>query len=448
MKTERRRNWILAAFSGLALVLAGAVCWDMGGKIPLSREKVLTIGFFSDSYWEVQNGYSYRILDDAIRVFEESHPDVKVRYTSGILKEDYSLWLAEQMLSGTAPDVFLVLGEDFNDYAAMGGLKNLTSRIEGDEGFHEEEFYSSALRAGQYHGVQYALPYECAPKLMFVNRTILDQEGIEIPGQQWTWEDFYQICSQVTKDTDQNGVLDQFGVIGYTWEEAFESNGVSVFNEDGTQCSLTGTGVEAAIRLIERLEQINGGMTASERDFDLGNVAFQPMSFSEFRAYKSYPLSVKKYSGFEWGCIPMPAGPQGDNISTLDTLLVAMNERSRYPREAWELMKVLTADQEIQSEIFDYSEGVSVLRTVTESEETLKRLMESSGNPESLNLRILSDAVENAVVGYRFRGLSEAKAQVSQAVDAIMGEDSTIPTGQIIWTRRINRFLNENQTEQ
>ena len=347
------------------------------------------------------------------------------------------------MISGTGPDVFLVLGEDFNDYASMGALKDLTPLMEEDEGFQENEFYSSALNAGRYHGTQYALPYECAPKLMFVNRTILNREGIEIPDQQWTWEDFYRICSQVTKDTDGNGVLDQFGVVGYTWEEAFESNGVSVFNEDGTQCSLTGQQVEAAIRFMERLGQINGGMTASERDFALGNVAFQPMSFSEFRAYKSYPLSVKKYSGFEWGCIPMPAGPDGDNISSLDTLLVAVNGKTRLPKEAWELLQVLTANEKIQAEIFDYSEGVSVLRSVTESEDTLKRLMESRGNPESLNLRILSDAVEKGAVGYRFRRLSEAKAQVSQAVEAIIGEDRTIPTGQIIWNRRINEFLNE-----
>lgn len=398
----------------------------------------ITVGVFSDSYWEVPNGYAYEILEDAIRIFEEENSGVQVEYVSGIMKEDYSEWLAEQVLSGTAPDVFLLLGEDFNDYAEQGVLMDLDPFMEQDESFDRNGFYSSALSAGRYRQNQYALPYECAPRLMFVNKTILDREGVEMPGEDWTWEDFYQICRKVTKDTNGDGVTDQFGVVGYTWEEAFDSNGVTIFDQTGTECFLTGSRVEEAIRFIERLEEIDGGNGATERDFDLGNVAFWPMVFSEFRAYKSYPLSVKKYSGFEWSCIPMPAGPEGGNISSLDTLLAAVSGKTRHREEAWEFLKILTCDERIQSELFDYSEGVSVLKNVTESEENLKRLIEDS---ETLNLQILSDAVENAAVSPRFRGIEEAKAEVGRAVDDIISSGTSISTGQIIWNREINKFL-------
>ena len=79
--------------------------------------------------------------------------------------------------------------------------------IDQDEEFQTEDYYSSAYRYGQYQDMQYALPYECAPKLMFVNRTILDREGIALPEEDWTWDDFYDICDKVTKDTDGNGML-------------------------------------------------------------------------------------------------------------------------------------------------------------------------------------------------------------------------------------------------
>lgn len=437
----KKMNFVLGMTS-LALMACGLILYSgIYESILTEKKEVVTIGFFSDSYWEVQNGYSYRILDDAIRIFEAEHPGVSVKYTSGILKEDYSEWLSGEILSGNGPDVFLVLGEDFNDFAETGVLKNLTPLMEKDNEFRKEEYYSSALAYGQYQNRQCALPYECAPKLMFVNKTLLDREGIPVPEEDWTWDDMYEICKRVTKDTDGNGLSDQFGVFGYTWEDAFESNGVSIFNQDGTECRLTGSAAEAALHFMIKLDTLNDGYHVTGQDFDLGNVAFQPMSFSEFRAYKPYPLSVKKYSGFEWGCILMPKGPEGDNISTLDTLLVAMNERTDKEQLAWDLLKTLTYEEEVQSEIFNYSEGISVLKKVTESDQTLQRLIESPKEAQNLNLTVLSNAVERAVVAPRFRNLKAAKAEVDRAVEAIIDGDGNISTEQIIWNRSINQFL-------
>lgn len=125
----------------------------------------------------------------------------------------------------------------------------------------------------------------------------------------------------------------------------------------------------------------------------------------------------------------MPAGPEGDNISTLDTLLVAMNENAKCPEAAWDFIKVLTSNTEIQSEIFDYSEGVSVLKEVTESDQTLQQLIESSGESGSMNLAVLSDAVENAVIAPGFRGYDEAVAGGRQGGGQHFGGQLQHPDG-------------------
>ncbi len=442
-RIKKNKNVILAVLCLLLLLTVGLIYTNGYQKLPMFHKKAITIGVFSDSYWEVQNGYSYKILEDAIAVFQEQHPGIAVEYVSGILKEDYSEWLAEQLLSDQAPDLFFVLPEDFNDFAELGALRDLTSMIEQDREFDANRFYSSAYAYGKYNDIQYSLPYECAPKLMFVNRSILDKEKIALPRKEWTWDEFYEICESVTKDTDGNGTLDQFGVVNYTWKEAFESNGIELFNQRGTECYFTGDKVETALVFMEKLQGVNDGYVVTAKDFDLGRVVFQPMSFSEYRAYKPYPLSIKKYSGFDWECIPMPAGAEGDNISTLDTLLIAMNENTQNAQYAWDFMKILTCDVQIQNEIFDYSEGVSVLREVTESEDTLKSLIESSGEGSSLNLQILSDAVENAVVTVRFRNYTNAVAEVDKAVNAIIEGSSNIRMEQIIWNRTINKYLKE-----
>lgn len=442
MVIMKNKKNILIVFLSILLVVSSIVIYCGTYKeFMAGRNKTVTIGLFSDSYWEVQNGYSYRVLDDAIKLFEKQNPGIKVEYTSGILKEDYSEWLSGQLLSENAPDVFYVLADDFNNFAEIGVLADLSLFIEHDKDFNKKAFYSSAYAYGQYDGSQYGLPYECAPKLMFVNKSILDKEGIEVPDEKWTWDDFYSICENVTKDTDGNGTVDQFGVIGYTWEEAFESEGIKLFNQKGTKCDFTDDKIGKALSFIERLESINMGYNADSKDFDLGNVVFQPMSFSTYRAYKPYPLRVKKYTSFEWECIPMPAGPDGDNISTLDTLLIGMNKKSRNKDAAWDLIKTLTYNTKIQSEIFDYSEGVSVLKEVTESEQTLGQLV----NGNSFSLAVLSNAVEEAVVVPRFRYYDEAISEVAQAVKAIIDGDYNISTGQIIWNRKINKYLKNSK---
>lgn len=446
-KLRNKKNTVFSVLGAGMLLAALFLLFDGDEWISFQKEQVITVGVFSDSYWEVQNGYSYQILEDAIALFEEENPDVRVEYVSGILKEDYPEWLAEQLMQGTAPDVFVVPGENFNDLAEIGVLKDLSGLISRDKGVDESTFYSAALSCGVYGEKQYALPYECAPKLMFVNKTILTGEGIGVPDEDWTWEDFYEICRTVTRDMDGNGTLDQFGAVGYTWEDAFASNGVTLFDERGTECYFTDEGVGDAIAFVERLEKLHQGYSVTDKDFDLGKVAFQPMLFSEYRAYKPYPLSIKKYSGFEWGCIPMPAGPEGSNISELDTLLIAMREDTGHEKYAWEFMKLLTADERIQSEIFDYSEGVSVLKEVTESDKTLARLIAGQGESSGFNLEVLSRAVEHAVVTPRFRNYEEAVSAVDRAVRSIMEGSSNISMEQIIWNREINNYLKDKRVE-
>ena len=438
--TQKKKNLAAGISCGVLLLLCISVCLEVPEKIR-DRNRI-TVGVFSDSYWNVQNGYSYRILNDAIQKFRERYPDVEVEYESGILKEDYSEWLAEKLISGDAPDVFLVLPEDFNDLTDTGAVRELTDFVEKDEKFEQDAFYSSAWETGNYEQNQYTIPYECAPKLMFVNKTILDRENIPLPQENWNWNDFYAICKQVTRDTDGDGVVDQYGVTGYTWEDAFESNGVQLFNQNGTAVNFTGEKVREGITFMERLRNLNGEYSPTSRDFDKGNVAFQPMSFAEYRAYKSYPLSVKKYSGFDWECISMPAGAEGGNVSRLDTLSVAMNRKIRHPEYAWEFIKTLTFDPEIQAEIFSYSEGVSVLREVTESAQTLNQLLKCAGNSR-MNIEILTEVVEQAVVSPRFRDADRAIAEVDKAVEAIIEGSGNISMEQIIWNRGLNKELNK-----
>ena len=93
------------------------------------RIRVLHVGVFSGSYWNAPVGNCYAVIDAAIERFEETHPGIRVEYTSGILKRDYSEWLIGQFLLGREPDVFMILPEDFGMLYGLGALEPLDQWI-------------------------------------------------------------------------------------------------------------------------------------------------------------------------------------------------------------------------------------------------------------------------------------------------------------------------------
>lgn len=437
-KSANHKFWRIA-LAGLFILIPAIILSGIYRKWGLNRQKKIVVGVFAGSYWDIENGYYYRILDEAISKFRRNHPDYEVTYTSGIIKSDYPEWLAEQILEGDAPDLFFIPGNYLDTFARIGALHSLDPLIQNDKSFDPSAYYPTAYNSCYLYDSQLAIPYECAPRMMFVNKTILDAEGIGLPDPDWTWEDFISICKEVTHATDNSGSIDQFGACGYTWQDAFRANKIQIPDMDGDSCDFTVAPVGEAISFLERMNNLSEGYSVSNADFSNGNVAFQPMLFSEYRAYKSKELSLKKYSGFEWECVTMPAGPSGDNVSILDVLSVGMSSKTSHETEVWELMKILTFDEEIQEKIFDYSEGISPLSSVTESEETANMIRQGTGS--RFNTDALSIAMEKSIVPKYIKGYEEINEQIGIAVRSILESSSNLQMEQIIWNRKLNNYL-------
>ena len=349
-----------------------------------------------------------------------------VTYTSGILKRDYSEWLIDQYLLGSEPDVFLVLPEDFGTLCELGALAPLDGCLAQDKEVSDTDFYPAALQSGAENGVQYALPYECVPTLMCINKSLLENEGITVPSGDWTWEDFYNICARVTRDTDGDGEIDQFGCCGYTWQDALTANGASLFTEDGGSCLISEPKAVQAVAFAQRLGKLTAETVPSARDFDEGKVAFRPFLFSDYRTYQPYPWRIKRYSDFSWDCIPMPHGPAGGNSSELSTVLAGISSRSANMTLAWQFLRELTANADNQSMLFTDSHSVSALRSVTDSDETRRILRQDTPGESRNGVEMLSDVMEQAVAAPRFRNYDQALLLTEGLVQNAMEDEHNL----------------------
>ena len=418
-----------------------AVCIAMA--IIYQPEKItIKLGVFSGSNWDVPSGESNQIVDNAIKIFEEIHPNVKVKYESGILKEDYSSWLADKILTGDTPDVYIILEEDFSLLSSIGALKNLNSYILKDKNFDEQEYYKSVLEAGTYNGYQYALPYECDPTLMFVNKTLLQKEGIEIPNNDWTLDDFYEICQKVTRDSNNDGIIDQYGCYDYDWLDSIYSHGILIFNDQGTKCDLSQDSVKESITFVQKINNLNQGHIVSSDEFDKGQVAFSPMPLSQYRTYQPYPWKIKKYSRFEWDCVKMPTHAKNVENSEVSTLLMGISSRSKHDSLAWDLLKTLTYNQQSQAKLVEYSQGLSPLKTVVESQATINLLKEESGDRQ-VSLNLLNEGMENTTSHGKFKKYESALDLINTRVDQIILNNDDLDTSLTKLQKELNQYLKE-----
>lgn len=382
-----RMRYLTMFVSALLLVTLSFVLWTSNQK------KILRIEVYAGSSWDVPNSRENRVLDNIIRQFEKSYPNVKVVYESGIPKKDYDNWLAEKILKGEQADVFMVPENDFSMLASSGAFKSLDSLISKEEA---AAYYPVAYQAGQYQGHSYALPIESNPVMMCVNKDLLEKEGISIPNSNWTLEDLYAICQKVTKDTDGDSLIDQYGITDYTWKQALVAYNGHLRNQNGV--NVDSVEMHQALSFISKLDSLNQRYKVTSNDFDEGKVAFYPMSLAQYRTYKPYPYHVAKYSRFSWTCIPMPAAKAGIPATQVKTSLFAMSSKTKQDKLAWEFMKLLCQNHKNQQELFAKSQGTSVLTSVVKSSQTKKILQADDFGLDSLTSQRLDHMMKHSVL--------------------------------------------------
>lgn len=391
-----------------------------------SHEKVLHIGVYAGSSWDVPNSRENKVLDTLIKKFEKTHPHVKVVYESGIPKKNYADWLAEQVLKGEQPDLFMVPENDFSMLASAGALKSLDTLLTDDE---RAAFYPVAYEAGQYQGVSYALPVESNPIMMCVNKDLLEKEGISIPESGWTLADFYEICKKVTKDTNGDGVVDQNGITDYTWQQALVAYGGHLTDKSGI--NVDSPDMHQALAFMSKLDMLSQHYKVTSHDFDEGRVAFYPMSLAQYRTYKPYPYHVAKYSSFSWTCIPMPTANSKVMGTQVKTSLFGMSSNTKQEKLAWEFMLLLSQDKESQQALFEKSQGTSVLPSVVKSQQTRKILQADDFGLDSLTSERLDSMMERSIIDIG----QEVDRQTLERLDYLIKEalgnqeiDSALPS--------------------
>lgn len=401
----------------------------------------LTIGIFVENYWDVPTSDAYAIFDAAIEEFESEHYNVSVSYYSGFQQDEYEEYIAELALLGELPDVFMIMKEDFPTYAQLGLLEDLTSYVSEYNIVLDEAYYQTAYESGIYKDTLYALPFESVPTLMVVNKTLLEENGYEIPDENWTWDEFYELCEALTIDSDGDGIIDQYGSYNYTWEDAAYTNGVTLFNDDGT-LNIDTEELEESIKFAKSILDLTYTLDVTSQDFDEGYVVFQPMLYAEYSAYTPYPYRVEKSSNFEMEIIPLPTQDGEMGSYQVDTLLIGMSSTSKNADYAFEFLQLLCNNDEIQSMIYTESRGVSPKISVTGSDDFLD-LIWNDGTGILLEENIIHDVMLNGATQYKATNYEDIISYLETELYLIMYSTSSMSLDLDLLEQKVESYINE-----
>ena len=375
---------------------------------------VLEIGIYSGNEWGVPQIDVYKIYDEAIALFEKEHENVKVVYRSGTLMEDYSEWLAQKILKGNEPDVFIVLQEDFNTFAEIGMLEPLNDFMKNDNEFYAEDFYEKALKSGTYNDEQFAMPFQIVPTFMIANQSLLTGNNLILPKNSWSLESFMAISKKITKDINNDNMIDQFGSVGYEWDHVYYAEKGDFAQGERAVDVYDEVKLKTAIDFTKALYQLNEGHIVSNKEFSEGLVAFKPFSLAEFRAYKPYPYKIKKYSNFDWSAIPFPVNTDNESQSKLYTVQLGMSSRSKEKKLAWEFINFMASNDQVQQMVWDYTYALPAKRSVVSG--IYENQVESDDilDPDFLELIIEQSVVEPTFKKYnRIRDAMDIRIKVN-----------------------------------
>lgn len=396
----KRKNKIIIILVTCILVISGAFYWRYRVK---ENEKTLTIGLYTSSSWNVPNGHQYKVIDYAIRKFKQEHPNIKIKYESGIQQDDYRNWLSEKIIENKTPDLIIVPNRDFNALASEGAFKNLSSFMWQDN-IKNSTFYASTLKAGQYDGQQLALPYEANPTLMVMNKTLLKKFKIKTPNYDWTPQQFYKLCHQVTYS---NTKKKYYGVtMNYNWQDAQFAYGAQIFNKNDGNVELTSDRSRRAFALIENIVNDQSTFNVTSQLFDKERVAFMPLGLAQYRTYTSYPFHITRNNKFLWKCTKMP-GMKGIKATPIETTMFAISSKAKNTKGAWEFMKLLCTNKKVQREVMKTNMGCSVLPAVVKNTQAQKILDEKVINFHNLTIKKLDLIMRDGAVLPKFKDYND-----------------------------------------
>ena len=162
---------------------------------------------------------------------------------------------------------------------------------------------------------------------IFWNKRILQENGYDPDviydlqkNGEWTWAKFEEMCTNLTKDTDNDGVIDQYAMASFntefTWA-ALHANGGSIVEQDSNGKYYLNLESDKSMEALNWVKSmfVNYQLPQAEgAQWDYFKTAFTngEVAFYVNHEYDAQPNGLLANMKDDWGMACFPVGPNGD----------------------------------------------------------------------------------------------------------------------------------------
>jgi multiple sugar transport system substrate-binding protein len=281
------------------------------------------------------------LMRSMIDAFERRHPGSAVHYEP--ITANYMDKLLLMLGTRTAPDIVMLEAFWAPALVAYDTLMPLDKFVAQDPDFAIEDFEPALLNAFRFNGELYGLPKDYSTLVLYYNLDMFAEAGLKDPPR--TWDEFADYARRLTRDTDGDGLIDQYG---YGHAEALEYSLPFVWQNQGEyfdkkgEVSFTDPAFVEALAFLQQLKARGIAVLPT----DVG-AAWNMDAFGRKRVAMvlsglwAVNFMKETYPQVPYKVAPLPVGKQAASVAFV--VSYAMPKHTSHPNQAWQLLRYLTS---------------------------------------------------------------------------------------------------------
>lgn len=244
------------------------------------------------------------------------------------------------------------------DGGAYMGLKQFFDK----EGWAYKDIFGEAFEETQnMNGDYYSIPYSNNIYMVFFNKKMFDEAGVEYPETGWTWQDFREIANRLTRGSGADKVYGaMIDVVGadLNWDLIARQKlgNFAYYNKDFTASTFDTPEMKESLQYFADLSLKDRCMVPLDESaalkYENDTNAMQGLYNGKFAMWISPSYSNLYLSegyggipeGTDIGMVNIPAPDGGQTISTCYSSTASIPSSVEDPEAAWTLLKFITID--------------------------------------------------------------------------------------------------------
>ncbi|NGP44884.1 ABC transporter substrate-binding protein [Bacillaceae bacterium SIJ1] len=357
------------------------------------------------TYWYAWGDKIQENNENLVKMFNESQDRIHVTAEYQGTYDDLHAKTQAAFAAGNAPEVTQNEIASVGVFANNGMTESLTPFVEQDD-IDMDDFIEGLMGNSYVNGDLYALPYLRSTPILYLNASMLEENGLDPAGPK-TWAEFEEYAQALTVEEERVGITMPIDI--WFFEAFVAQSGGQTMNDEGTEVTFQEEPGVEAVTFWKELEQA-GYMKVPTGD-EAGDQAMQDFVNGRSGMYLtstaglSNVLSIADEKGFEVNTTFMPANDDYGVPTGGANLVMTAGLDAEKQEAAWEFIKWMTSTE--QTAYASEYTGYLPSRTSAVESEKMKALYEKT--PQ---YRVAVDQLEYA----RPRPMAEAYPEITKVL--------------------------------